>query len=206
MPNQHKRRFKRRPKKSMSFDKRVLKVINKQSEKKVIDQTEAAASITNVAQFLMSMTMPAQGDTDATRDGDQIRLLSIRWKGHLELLGAATEGALIRLIVLRLPATNVDGAAPTADFNNVLKLNDFYPRELPYKYKVLHDRVVSIGGGGKSAAIVNISVKMNELIQFDGIGANDIANFKYHLYGQTNHPTATELSFDCNSRLIYTDS
>ncbi len=198
-----KRRFQKNKK---SFEKRVLKVVNKQAEKKVIDQNETDASILNTAQFLMTQVMPAQGDTDATRDGDQIRLLSIRWRGHLELTGGATEGALIRFVVLRLPATNVDGTAPTADFNNLLRPNDFYPRELPYKYKVLHDKVLSIGGGGKSAMLVKINIKMNELIQFDGTGANDIANFKYFLYGQTHHTTATELSCDMNSRLIYTDS
>ncbi len=201
MPKPRQRFTKKKP----SFEKRVLKVVNKQAEKKVIDQTENGTSITNSTQFLMSMTMPAQGDTDITRDGDQIRLLSIRWRGHLELIGAATEGALIRFVVLRLPATNVDGAAPNVDFNNNLKPNDFYPRQLPYKYKVLSDKVVSIGGGGKSAMLINISVKLNELIQFDGSLATDIANFKYHLYGQTQHPTASELSLDMNSRIIYTD-
>ncbi len=202
MPNRHP---KRTQKSKVSFDKRVLKVINKQAEKKVIDQNETDASIVNTAQFLMTLIMPAQGDTDNTRDGDQIRLLSVRFRGHLELIGSATEGALIRFVVLRLPATNVDGTAPTADFNNLLRPNDFFPRELPYKYKVLHDRVLSVGGGGKSAMLVNISLKMNELIQFDGTGANDIANFKYHLYGQTHHTTATDLSCDMNTRLIYTD-
>ncbi len=202
MPSRHP---KRTQKSKVSFDKRVLKVINKQAEKKVLDQNETDASIVNTAQFLMTLSMPAQGDTDATRDGDQIRLLSIRFRGHLELIGNATEGALIRFVVLRLPSTNVDGTSPTADFNNLLRPNDFYPRELPYKYKVLHDRVLSIGGGGKSSMLVNISLKMNELIQFDGTGANDIANFKYFLYGQTHHVTATELSCDMNSRLIYTD-
>lgn len=200
MPNQHRR------KSNKSFEKRVLKVVNKQAEKKVLDQTENATSIINTSQFLMTVNMPAQGDGDNSRDGDQIRILSIRFRGHLELTGGATEGALVRWLLIRLPATNVDGSAPTVDFNNLLRPNDFYPRELPYNYKVLADKTVSIGGGGKSAMLINISAKMNQLIQFDGTGVNDIANFKFYLYGQTHHTTVSELSCDMNSRVIYTDS
>ncbi len=188
-----------------SFKKRVIAVVNSQAEKKNLDQVENATSIINSTQFLMTMVMPAQADDDNSRDGDQIRILSMRWRGHLELIGAATEGALIRFVLLRLPATNVDGSSPNVDFNNLLRPNDFYPRQLPYKYKVLHDKVYSIGGGGKSSQIITISKKLNELIQFDGVGATDIANYKFHLYGQTHHTTASELSCDMNSRIIYTD-
>ncbi len=196
----------RNRKSGKSFEKRVLKVVNKQAEKKVLDATESSSSITNASQFLHTVGYPAQGDTSILRDGNQIRLLSIRLRAHVELIGAATEGALIRFIVLRTPATNVDGTSPTADFNLVLKPNDFYPRELPYKYKIMSDKVFSIGGGGKSAMLYQLSLKMNDLVQFDGTGANDVVTWKYHIFGQTNHPTASELSCDMNIRIVYSDS
>ncbi len=201
MPNKSRNR-----KTGKSFEKRVLKVVNKQAEKKVLDNTEVSTSITNASQFLHTLQMPAQGDTSLLRDGNQIRLLLIRLKAHVELIGSATEGALIRFIVLRIPATNVDGASPTVDFNNNLKPNDFYPRELPYKYKIMSDRVFSIGGGGKSAMLYQQSFKLNDFVQFDGTGANDIANHKYNIYAQTNHPTASELSCDMNIRMVFSDS
>lgn len=183
-----------------------MQVINKQAEKKNLDQTSVDTDVSQTSAFQHQILMPAQGDTDETRDGDQIRLLSIRFKLHIELLGVATEGAVVRLVLMRLPNNNVDGVTVETAFLNLLRPNDFYPRQLSFKYQVLHDKNYSIGGGGKSSMLVSISKKMNTLIQFNGTGQGDVQNYQYILFGQTNHPTASELSIDSNSRIIYTDS
>lgn len=200
------RRRNNRKRSNKSFKKKVLAVIHKQSEKKVLDNTLADTSITNVANFTFDLAMPAQGDTSTTRDGNQIRLISIRYKGHLELTGSASEGALVRIIMMRLPKATQDGTSAIVSFANLLRPNDFYPRELDFPYKIMYDRTVSIGGGGKSAMIINISKKLNQLIQFNGTGSTDFVNYRYYLVVNTNHPVADELSLDMNSRVVYTDS
>ncbi len=202
MPRQH---SKRQRKSSSSFEKKVLKIVNKQAEKKVIDQSESDTSIVSGQPLNMAQTMAAQGDGDNQRDGDRMRLLSIRWRCELALLPAASEGAVIRFIGLRLPGTNVDGSAPIADFTGV-EPNNFYTRDLPYKYKVLFDKNVSIGGGSTSKKLIQLSHKCNDEIVFDGTAATDNVNFKYYLLGTTSHGTATELAAEVNSRMVFTDS
>ncbi len=194
-----------RKKSKMSFNKKVLKVIDKQAEKKNLDQSEDATSIVAGTPFNMSIGMPAQGDTDLTRDGDQIRLKSIRFRGKLSLLAPATEGALIRFLVLRLPSTNQDGSAPIADFTGMTP-NGFFPRQLPYPYKVLSDKTFALHIGANNMRLIryNISVN-NQLIQFDGSGVNDIVNYRYFVLGVTEHATASEMTCQANTRVIYTD-
>ncbi len=197
-------RFNKRNSKN-SFNKRVMKVIHKQAEKKVLDLTESDTSIVSGQPFNLVIGMPAQGDGDNQRNGDQVRLLSLRFRGKLALSASATEGALIRWVIIRVPATNVDGTAPIADFTSMTP-NGYYPRELPYKYKVLMDKTLSLHTGGNNMRLVKFNIPVrDQLIQFDGTAVSDISNFKFYILGLTEHATASELSCIGKTRLIYTD-
>ncbi len=196
----------RKSKKSkVSFEKRVLKVINKSSEKKNLDQLENATSIVSGTPFNMNIGMPAQGDTDLTRDGDQIRVTNIWFRGELSLKAPATEGALFRLIVLRIPATNVDGTAPISDFTSMTP-NGFFPRELPYKYRIYKDVTYSLGVGEKNKRLVKIKIPVMDIQKFDGTLSTDVTSFRIAVLGVTEHATASELTMEANTRMNYYDS
>ncbi len=202
MPHSHRRRMKKGL--SSKQRKEVKQIIVKDKERKVIDQTENATNITASAPFNMLLGMPAQGDDDNQRIGDSINSISMRYRGELSLNANATEGASIRILALRLPATNVDGTSPIADFTG-LKPNNFLPRQTPYQYKVLKDFVVNLGVGDKNRKIIKFSLSAKEKIQFDGDLATDIASHRFYVLGLTTHATNSELQLDMDSRFTYQD-
>lgn len=207
MPNQQKHNRRPKRKSSMSFKKKVLKIVNTQAEKKVLDQSVSNTSLTSGNNTSDQWSYPAQGDTAIARDGNQIRLLSLRAKIRLSIIEAATDGALVRIFILKLPDTNVDGSAPTQDFQTV-KEDDFYPRELPYKYKIMYDKTHLLNPDSVPQKMVNINLNLkNELVQFDGTGSGDaVGNSAYVMFFATSHATASEVSAVGNMRTVFTDS
>ncbi len=202
MPRQVKRMHKK-PKSSLRS--KVLKIVKSQAEKKNLDQSEDDSTIIAGQPFNMAIGMPAQGDTDSTRDGSQIKLNNIYFRGELSLAAAAIEGALLRIIVIRTPFNNVDGSAPIASFTSMTP-NGFYPRNLPFSYKVYKDVVYSLGIGEKNKRLVKFTIPTKDLIKFDGTGATNVANHKYSVLGLTEHATVSEISMEANTRLHYYDS
>ncbi len=206
MPRQP-RKQKRKSKKPASFKKKVLSIVNQQAEKKVLNTSVSNTSITSGNNSSDQWGYPAQGDTSITRDGNQIRLIGLRAKIRLSIIEAATDGALVRIFILKLPDTNVDGASVTSHFLTT-KEDDFYPRELPFKYSILHDKTYLLNPDSIPQRMVNISIKIpNQLIQFDGTGAGDaVGQSAYVMFFATSHATASEVSAVGNMRIIYTDS
>ncbi len=202
--NNHKRKGSKKPF-SKAQVKQIKKISETSGERKFIDQSESDTSIVASASFNMVIGMPAQGLDNDDRIGDKIRLASIRFKGNLKLSASATEGATIRMLVLRVPSTNVDGTAPIADFTG-LKPNDFLPLQTPYSYKVLKDFTINIGVGAINSKLVKISLMDKDVVTFDGTGVNDISNHKYYFLGLTDHATINELSMLANTRLTYYDN
>ncbi len=205
MPSRnHNRRNSRKRMSQKSFKKNVIRVIQSQAEKKFLDQAENDTSIVASQPYNLVINGPAQGDDHNQRDGDKIKMAGIRWRGQLALSASATEGASIRFLCLRLPATNVDGTAPIADFTGLLP-NDFLPQQVPYHYKVLRDFVVNIGTGAVNKKLIKINLPVKDMLQYDGSASSDRANYVYFVLGLTDHATASELSIDSNVRSLFYD-
>ncbi len=204
MPRKQQRKPKR---KKSSFKKKVLKIVNQQAEKKVLDISINNTSLTSGNNTSDQWQYPAQGDTSILRDGNQIRLISLRAKIRLAIVEAATDGALVRIFILQMPDTNVDGVSVTSHFLTT-KEDDFYPRELPFKYKILHDKTYLLNPDSIPQRMVNISIPIkNQLIQFDGTGASDaVGPTAYVMFFATSHATASEVTAVGNMRTVYTDS
>ncbi len=82
MPRKFPRRFRKKSKKPrMSFDKRVLSVINQQRELKVsrpaVEETEVISGVTNPQSLLEIMPPIRQGDNEYERSGNQITLMKL---------------------------------------------------------------------------------------------------------------------------------
>ncbi len=211
MPNfSRPKRFKRRPKsRKNTFNsnqvKAIKRITNSQAELKFVDnaidfQSLVAGSVNNAA-----MPMMAIGDTESTRDGDKIRLMKWKIRGTLSIIEAGKDGVLVRIFVLKIPAVNIDGGAATSDFSS-MTVNSFYPRDIPYKYKILHDKVYYLSpDNAVSQRQVNISLKLNEEARFDGTAAADQIGLHYVLFATSNHSTASEVTYAAVTRNQYTD-
>ncbi len=208
MPSQ--KNFRKKSKKSrMPFNKSQVKAIkkitNSQAELKFVDSSIAFGSIQDGSVNSHELPMMAVGDTESTREGNRIRL--IRWKirGTLAIVEAGKDGALCRIFILRIPAVNVDGGATTSDFSS-MTVNGFYPRDIPYKYKIMYDKTFYLSPDNSvSQRQVNILIKPNEIASFDGTLAADLIDSRYVLFATSNHSTASEVTYTAVTRNQYTD-
>lgn len=109
------------------------------------------------------------------------------------------------------------GAAPViADILDLTNTNVLAYRDVDGNdasgYKVLFDRKIVVGPGGvaspgdKGIRILRHNVKlMNSRITYDDATATGYKKGHYFLFAYAEHATASEIAFDVNARLYYTD-
>ncbi len=185
--------------------KAIKKIVGSQAEMKFLDSVVTFTSLVAGTVNNHELPMMAVGDTESTRDGNRIRLKKWKIRGTLAIVEAGKDGALVRLFLLRIPAVNVDGGATTSDFNS-MTVNSFYPRDIPYKYRILHDKVYHLSPeSNNTQRQANITLQLNEQAEFDGTGASDLIGSRYVLFATSNHSTATEVSLNAVTRNQYID-
>ncbi len=199
--------FKRSGKKAFNRKqvKAIKKIVTSQAEMKFVDSVLTFTSL--VASTVNSHELPqmAQGDTESTRDGDRVRLKKWKIRSTLAIVEAGKDGALVRIFLLRLPAVNVDGGTTLADFNG-MTVNSFYPRDIPYKYRIMHDKVYHLSPeSNNTQRQVNITLKLDEQAEFDGTASADLIGSRYVLFATSNHSTASEVSLNGVTRNQYID-
>ncbi len=196
-------------KSSTGFNKKQVKLIkkitNSQAELKFVDSTIGFTSLT--AGSVASHTIPTMivGDTESTRDGDKIRSMKWKIRTTLSIVEAGGDGSLVRVFLLKLPATNVDGATALSRFSS-MTVNSFYPRDVPFPYRILYDKTHYVSpDNGHAQKQVNITINPNDQIHFNGTGEDDIIGDIYLLLATSNHATASEVTLVGVTRHQYTD-
>ncbi len=208
MPN--KRNIRRgAPKSKSGFSQKQVKIIKKitasQAELKFVDSVIAFSSLVTGTVNSHNLPQMAQGDTESTRDGDRIRTMKWKIRTTLAIVEAGKDGALVRVFILRLPANNVDGATPLSQFTS-MTVNSFYPRDIPFGYSIKYDKTHYLSpDNGNSQKTLNITLKLNEQVRFDGTAAADLIGSEYLLFATSNHATASEVSMTGVTRHQYTD-
>ncbi len=119
------RRSVRRRRAVPSFNKRVKRIINRGKEKKYHDVTIATSVPISGTSHVASLSLIADGDTDLTRDGEEVRIASI--EGCVSVINDAdvTADTIYRFIIYRANI-NIEGVAPAVaeilQSDNVLSL------------------------------------------------------------------------------------
>lgn len=130
---------------SRSYVKHMVdREIRKHSEKKWL-QTQNSAQSTN-AGTIISFTEVPQGDTDVTRDGDQLTLRSLELSVDVVGLTGVTGNSqmLTRFIVFQwLPNTTpaASDVVISTDLGSGFAPRTFYNHQNRFEFRILHDRL-----------------------------------------------------------------
>lgn len=134
-PVARKRRYKR-------FVKRVKAIANKAGEKKFFATTSGGFQGIDWTGTITSISDVSQGDTDVTRDGDQIyiRSLEMSWE-----VAVGDTYNIVRLIVLQwFPATTPTISDILLTSGNNDSVLSPYSHDTRFQFKVLYDRKIHV--------------------------------------------------------------
>lgn len=172
--------------------RRALSFLN--PEFKFLDTTVTAQAISTTAN-ITQLTNLAQGDTDITRDGAQIRITAIRCSGFMVVdptavnsfvrvmlvLDKQTNGAIYTTAALLADATAGDAVASPLNLDN------------KFRFRVLYDEVIALSAGSSSGGIkFGFFLKMPNLkIRYSAnVGdITDLASNSLSLFMISNEPT-----------------
>jgi len=183
--------------KALAVARQVKGMLN--TEKNFLDRQLTASAISSSGS-LFSLILMAQGDTSNLRQGDQVKLVHIRYDGTFKIHASAAQSNL-RIIIFVDKQAN--GALPTVA--NVLAdatANDAivsgYNTDNKYRFRVLYDKVVQLDQAGKQSGRRSFRKKLNLRIRY-GTNAGDItdlnsANLCFLIISDeaTNTPTTTQ--------------
>ncbi len=158
------------------------------------------------------VSLIAQGDTDATRDGDEIYVKNLYVKG---LLAADTgsDGQLIRFLIIQDKQQDADASVFTStDFLQSDVWNSFYKADGNQKrFKVLSDRVHQIGDNqngdstDNNRKYISLNAKINQKMYFNGTAATLSSAGRGKLYVCYICNAGTPVT-DLQCRLTFQDS
>lgn len=163
-----------------NFARKVIQVLNQREEKKYFGlNTSAFAPAGGGTTTTVALTEIGQGDTDITRDGDQIYVTSIQLRYNYIIDPAWTGVNYVRVILYQW----IDAiAAATAPAAQAILLNvstnreaviSAYNHDTRYNYRILYDKVHQVGIGGSSVSPqtfhdeVMITKGFNRKIQYE---------------------------------------
>ncbi len=170
-----------------NFTKKVKQIISGQSETKYLDQTVSSSTPISGTSEILNITLVAQGDTEITRDGDEIYINSLECSGYLTADADETIDTTARLIIFR-QVTNCEGTAPIIgdllESDNIIALRNMDNRG---EYKVYMDRFIilkhfDIGSQPRSRIKYYKNFKSPLKCSFDGTGAGIANAEKGHLF------------------------
>lgn len=159
-----------RPANNVTLTKKVNKLTKLVGKPEVKHHSNYLSSVDitdkgNGTNQVFVVNAPAQGDTDISRDGDKLRMLSLALRGNLIVADTTN---VVRMIVFQIYDGGVSGL-----LEDVIEASDSSGRQWrsPYKhdnagkFKILYDRTYSLGDASKQ------QVTFNKLIRFSGKNA-----------------------------------
>lgn len=181
---------------SKRFTRAVTSVLNRREEKKyhpVI--TNAFLPVGTGSTY--SLSEIPQGDSDSSRDGDQVYLTSIQfnWTLFIGTGPSSADNVMSRLILYQYFDTITGGSAPAtgsllisvASEANII--NSPYNHDQRYKFRVLYDKVVSLNPLANRGASDSVMITKfpRHKIQYESGGVTGIN--KLFLFVITNSST-----------------
>lgn len=191
----YRRRFSRRRVPSKRFVRQVRHVITKTAEKKYWD-TSVTSTPVSASGTVLDLTPIPQGDTDQSRDGDQLTLRSIQ--GRFQFI-AADATNICRIIIFQwFIDTTVSGVSPLVDqvIQTISNPLASYNHDGRYNFRILYDRTFSMDTTDDLTASGRIYIYkgLRRKVQYHG-GVTGGKNKIYILYisdsGAITHPSLT---------------
>lgn len=179
--------------------KSALKLIN--VEKKFHNLTHSALAISSAA-TLHNIVEIAQGDTNSTRDGDSLKIISLMFKFTCKIHASALQ-TFIRVMLIKDTAHN----STTPTIGNILTstgINASIVSGLAMnnrgRFQVLMNEIVSLDQNGKQSSVINKYFNLEQHILYSGAtgaASEQTRNSLYFIFISdevTNTPTITYYS------------
>ncbi len=142
--------------KSLSVAYGVKRLIN--VEQKFHDVFETGADVVDTVGTIIPLTNIAQGDTDQTRDGSQIKLMSLDFKGVVRVNSAVTAIGSNVTVMLVLDKQTNQAIYNTADLlaNTTASLSVYSPLNLEnkFRFRVLKRWIFQINAQGANRKVL----------------------------------------------------
>lgn len=197
----HKKYQSRKFGKKSSFTKAVKKIISKQHERKFAEV--ATASLTPSATMATAnahLSGIAQGDSEETRDGNELRVKSIRVNYTIQQNPSAT-ATMVRVVIARMKST-INDTAP--DWNNIFvedTIETHKDHRLAQRFNILMDRTHLLGD--KILQLGKYYKACDYKVKFNGPASNDYESGNLFIWFVSNEvlntPTvrySTQVSFE----------
>jgi hypothetical protein len=158
------------------------------------------------------LTGIAQGDSETTRDGQQINIKSLQVKGQM-YLDTAIQSSTVRLIIF--VDKNFLGSGVPSALNLLDGTGYFGTPQAPYvmrnrkereRFKILFDKVYSLNTNGANTLPINIYRRLNMKSTFSGINATDTGKNNIFLIAISGQAMDDRPTLDLLSRVSFTDS
>jgi len=211
-----KRKYRRNPltaPQSRAVAKIAMKQINKVSELKYKDTSATNEELSYDAPYIKLLDMPAQGDTQTTRDGDSIYIKKLFLRAWVKNIGATTVDVPVRVMLVQWLEDNandtptlgevLESAAQYVSINSPYKITD------KKKFKVLHDQRFHISeDNGPSLKFLTISPKRlkQRKIQFNAGAVTGVGNIYLIAFSDRTDASDTGPVINFYSRLRYLDN
>ncbi len=165
-------------------------------EFKFIDSQNTSQAVATTP-LIFELSNIAQGDTTITRDGSQIKCLSIQLSYVLSLHASATF-SFVRVLLIKDKQTNqvvYTGADVLDDVTVADSIVSPYNRDNRKRFTILHDRVHQLNSTEKHTAYFGKKFSQDQIIRYDANAGTiaDLTQSSYSLMVVTNEVTNTPL-------------
>lgn len=165
--------------KALKIAYNIKKVLN--VEYKHVETAEAALAVSQTPDIAL-LTGVAQGQTDATRNGNQVRAKSLLLRGQVEKNASATY-TYVRFILFQ--DTSSDGAAPSAsdllDTAVGAIVNCPLNKDFGKRFRVLRDKTIILNSARPSHSFKHF-VKLGHVVEYQGTDATQASTSTGHVY------------------------
>lgn len=196
----------KRKRKNQTLDKKIRavakSVIAKQSELKYFDTLVGVSA--DYSGSLGCLSLVPQGDTDITRDGDQLYATSMQIKGYISCADTTNQFRVIIFKYKPEATPTDDDILATATKGSVNYVNAPYHHDGRNQFVILSDRRYNLALSTNKAQ-VNIShnLKLNTKIKYSAGGTTGYNQIWYFVISDS--AAATHPSVNMTSRLRFRD-
>ncbi len=169
--------------------------------------------LTNVASsttpLITQLSNSAQGDTTVTRDGSQLKCLSIQLSYFMTMHTNAV-GSLVRVLLIKDKQTNqaiYTAGDVLTDTTAADSLISPYNRDNRKRFTIMYDKVHTLTGSGTEVRHVGRRFRQDQILRYDANAGDitDLTQSSYSLMTVSSEATNTPL-FTMFARLNFVDN
>ena len=183
--------------------KRLIRYeIDKRKERKQYGSVHILASNSSVWSVPQSLCNIAYGGGLAQRDGERIRVKRLHVR--IQLYRNQDPSITVRCVIFSIKKDATPSVSELFNGGGGILMLDFRNEEFLHEYDVIRDFKMTVSDTVHST-YKDIFIKLNHLIHYNGINANDVGQGGIYITLTTDSSTFPYAQFNFAARLIYQD-